>query len=81
MYYKTLAFKLLWCQPELVEGGFEQGHQLRQAANDMYYKTLAFKLLWCQPEPVEGGFVESYRLRQALPDTPIGSNFCHLQRA
>ena len=23
MYYKALTFKLLWCQPEPVEGGFQ----------------------------------------------------------
>ena len=34
MDFKTLRFKLLRCQPELVEGGFEEAHRLRQVQPD-----------------------------------------------
>ena len=33
-YYKTLTFKLLWCQPEPVEGGFAEAYRLRQTLPD-----------------------------------------------
>ena len=34
MYYETLRFTLLWCQPEPVEGGFVEEYRLRQALPD-----------------------------------------------
>ena len=34
MYYKALTFKLLWFQPEPVEGGFQSFQRVRQAHPD-----------------------------------------------
>ncbi len=50
-YCKTSTFKLLECQPELVEGGFNEAHRLRQAQTDttiksnilVYYQHILFE--------------------------------------
>ncbi len=34
MYFITFKLEVLWCQPEPVEGGFEEAHRLRQAQPD-----------------------------------------------
>ncbi len=43
-YCKTSTFKLLECQPELVEGGFNEAYRLRQAQTDSTIKTKIFYL-------------------------------------
>ncbi len=49
MYCKKFRFKLLECQPEPVEGGFEEAHRLRQAQPDT---TTVTNFCHLQPVPI-----------------------------
>jgi hypothetical protein len=49
MYFITRNFKLSWCHPELVEGGFEEAQRLRRAQPDTLIKSnfLNFRFNFC----------------------------------
>ena len=80
-----IAFELIECQPEPVEGGFFIVKRLRyrlNGTNDSYSKTHTFKLLESlrQRTDVEGGFFITQRLRQAQPDSLKKPNFVSFEK-